>query len=398
MFPYGSVGSIPTFGISTTTTANAHLGPASPTPLASRGRYNCAEGMTQQRLSTLLLIALAILLGTIALDALLPVMRLPAVPLPDLLQNYVTVFLGIFIEAAPFLLLGSLASGLIAEFVTADDIARLFPRNKIAGAVAGALLGMIFPVCECGVVPVVRRLYQKGFPVSAGIAFLLGAPVLNPIVIASTYAAFGFGPIFWGRIAFTLLIATGIGLVFSAQSNIARVIAPRTLAPVMGGMDDEAAQRGNLLGDSAPFVPWQSSRSITLRLQNAFSVATDEFFDMGRFLVVGTLLAATLQTFIPQQALIGIGRDSVTSVIALQLLAFVLSVCSTVDAFLALSFVNTFTVGSVIAFLVFGPMVDIKSTTLYLNVFRPRVVWYVIALCFLSALLIGVFINLNVAW
>lgn len=353
--------------------------------------------MTQRRLSTFLLIALAILLGTIALDALLPVVRLPAVPLPDVLQNYVTVFLGIFIEAAPFLLLGSLASGLIAEFVTADDIARLFPRNKFAGAVAGALLGMIFPVCECGVVPVVRRLYQKGFPISAGIAFLLGAPVLNPIVIASTYAAFGFGPIFWGRIAFTLLIATGIGLVFSVQSNIARVIAPRTLAPVMGGMDDEAAQRGNLLGDSAPFVPRQSSRSITLRLQNAFSVATDEFFDMGWFLIVGTLIATTLQTFIPQQALIGIGRGPVTSVIALQVLAFVLSVCSTVDAFLALSFVNTFTVGSIIAFLVFGPMVDIKSTTLYLNVFRPRVVFYIIALSFLSALLIGVFINLNVA-
>ncbi|MFN4292895.1 MAG: permease [Thermoflexales bacterium] len=357
--------------------------------------------MTQARLPTFLLIALAILLGTIALDVLLPVVRLPTVPLPDLLQNYVTVFLGIFIEAAPFLLLGSLASGLIAEFVTADDIARLFPRNKIAGAAAGALLGMIFPVCECGVVPVVRRLYQKGFPISAGIAFLLGAPVLNPIVIASTYAAFGLGPIFWGRIAFTLLIATGVGLVFSVQSNLARVIAPRALAPVIGGIgeiNDRRAHRRSPLHDSLPLVPEQPIGSIGQRLQNAFSVATDEFFDMGRFLIVGTLIAATLQTFIPQQALIGIGRGSVTSVIALQLLAFVLSVCSTVDAFLALSFVNTFTVGAIIAFLVFGPMVDIKSTMLYLNVFRPRVVFYIVALCFLSALLIGVFINLNVAW
>ncbi|BCX05828.1 MAG: hypothetical protein KatS3mg053_3766 [Candidatus Roseilinea sp.] len=354
--------------------------------------------MIQRRLSTPLLIALAILLGTIALDALMPVVRLPAMPLPDVLQNYVTIFLGIFIEAAPFLLLGSLASGLIAEFVTADDIARLFPRNKFAGAVAGALLGMIFPVCECGVVPVVRRLYQKGFPISAGIAFLLGAPVLNPIVIASTYAAFGFGPIFWGRLTFTLLIAIGIGLVFGVQSNLARVIAPRTLAPVMGGMDDDRPMRHRAPTPGAPFAPSRPGGSLTLRLQNAFSIATDEFFDMGRFLIIGTLIATTLQTFVPQQALIGIGRGPVTSVIALQLLAFVLSVCSTVDAFLALSFVNTFTVGSIIAFLVFGPMVDIKSTTLYLNVFRPRVVFYIIALCFLSALLIGVFINLNVAW
>ncbi len=354
--------------------------------------------MTQQRLTTFILIALAILLGALALDVLLPVMRLPTVALPDLLQNYVTVFLGIFIEAAPFLLLGSLASGLIAEFVTADDIARLFPRNRFAGAVVGALLGMIFPVCECGVVPVVRRLYQKGFPISAGIAFLLGAPVLNPIVIASTYAAFGFGPIFWGRIAFTMLIAAGIGLVFSVQPNLIRVIAPRTFAPVMGGVEEDRQTLRPRSGSGARVHDRGTSPSLAMRLQNAFGIASDEFFDMGRFLVIGTLIATTLQTFVPQQTLIGIGRGPVTSVVALQLLAFVLSVCSTVDAFLALSFVNTFTVGSIIAFLVFGPMVDIKSTILYLNVFRPRVVFYIIALCFLSSLLIGVFINLNVAW
>jgi uncharacterized membrane protein YraQ (UPF0718 family) len=88
----------------------------------------------------------------------------------------------------------------------------------------------------------------------------------------------------------------------------------------------------------------------------------------------------------------------VTSVIALQLLAFVLSVCSTVDAFIALSFVNTFTTGAIIAFLVFGPMFDVKSTIMYSSVFRPRVVIYMLALTFLATLLIGVFINLNLAW
>lgn len=356
--------------------------------------------MSRQRLTSLLLLVLAILLGTIALDVFLPVLRLPAVPLPDLLQNYVTIFLGIFIEAAPFLLLGSLAAGLIAEFVTPDDIARFFPRGRVVGSVAGALLGMIFPVCECGVVPVVRRLYQKGFPISAGIAFLLGAPVLNPIVIASTYAAFGFGPIFWGRIAFTLLIAAGVGLVFSVAPNFARIVAPRSLAPIAGGVDERRARSAGSKGEGLPppIANPLRSPSVALRLQNAFGIATDEFFDMGRYLIIGTLIATTLQTLVPQPALIGIGRGAVTSVIALQMLAFVLSVCSTVDAFLALSFVNTFTVGSIIAFLVFGPMVDIKSTLLYLNVFRPRVVFYIVALCFLSALLIGVFINLNVAW
>ena len=352
--------------------------------------------MSRSRLLTFALIVLAILLGTIALDALLPTFRLPAIALPDLLQNYVTVFLGIFIEAVPFLLLGSLASGLISEFVSADDIAHLFPRNAVLSTLIGALLGIAFPVCECGVVPVVRRLYQKGLPISAGIAFLLAAPVINPVVIASTYAAFGLGPIFWGRIVFTLVIAFGVGMAFSAQPNLARIIMPRALMPVVGaaGIENEELkiEKGETLSRISQFSNFNS------KFQRAFGVAADEFFDMGRYLVFGILIATTLQTFVPQSALVGIGRGSVSSVIALEVLAFVLSVCSTVDAFLALSFVNTFTPGAVIAFLVFGPMIDIKSTLMFLNVFKPRVVVYVIALTFLAAMLVGVFINFNVAW
>jgi hypothetical protein len=118
-------------------------------------------------------------------------------------QTFVTIFLGIFIEAAPFLLAGSLVSGLIAVFVDHSLIDRHMPRNSLLGAISGASLGLLFPVCECGVVPVTRRLYEKGLPLSIGVAFLMAAPVINPVVLFSTYAAFGFGPVFWGRIIIT---------------------------------------------------------------------------------------------------------------------------------------------------------------------------------------------------
>ncbi len=345
----------------------------------------------RNRLIALTVTLLVILLGAIALDNLLPALRMaPAIALPDLAQNYVTVFLGIFIEAAPFLLLGVIVSGLIAVFVTADDIARFVPRNKILATVMGALLGMIFPVCECGVVPVVRRLYQKGFPISAGVAFLLGGPVLNPIVIASTWAAFGIGPIFWSRIGFTLLIAVGVGMVFLAQPNVIKVLRPLTLAPLARG----GAERGV---DLIPVSEVQVE-TFARRLQRAFGVAADEFFDMGRYLIAGALLAALLQTFVPQSALVAIGAGPLTSVLALSALAFVLSVCSTVDAFLALSFVNTFTAGAIVAFLVFGPMVDIKSSLMFLGVFRRRVVVYLILLPLLAGLAVGLFVNFNLAW
>jgi uncharacterized membrane protein YraQ (UPF0718 family) len=343
--------------------------------------------MSRRKLLTFVILILVVLLGTFALDNLLPVLAgAPALSLPDLAQTYVTTFLGIFIEAAPFLLLGSIASGLIAVFVTPDDMARVIPRNPFLATLTGALLGLIFPVCECGVVPVVRRLYQKGLPISAGIAFLLGAPVLNPVVIASTYTAFGFSTVFWARLGFTLLVAVAVGLVFNAQPNLMRVLRPSALAPIMGGSTD--------------VIPVSEVRieNLSNRLQRSFSIAADEFFDMGRYLVIGSLIATTLQTMVPQQLLVSIGASPITSVIALTMLAFVLSVCSTVDAFLALSFVNTFTTGSIIAFLVFGPMVDIKSTLMFLGVFRRRVVLYLILLPLLAAVVIGLAINLNLGW
>jgi uncharacterized protein len=111
----------------------------------------------------------------------------------DVLSTFSTRFLGIFIEAVSFLLLGSLISGLIAVFLSDEGLSRIIPRNPILATLTGSMLGFIFPVCECGVVPVTRRLFRKGLPVSVGVTFLLAAPVMNPIVFASTYAAFGWG-------------------------------------------------------------------------------------------------------------------------------------------------------------------------------------------------------------
>ncbi len=345
--------------------------------------------MSRNRLLTLCGLGLAIILGTLILDNVAPLAGLiPALALPDLAQNFVTIFLGIFIEAAPFLLLGALASGVIAVFVTPDDIARVMPKNRLLATLMGALMGIVFPVCECGVVPVVRRLCQKGLPLSAGVAFLLGAPVLNPIVVASTYAAFGFGPVFWGRMGFTLLISVAIGLVFSFQPSLARVMRPLSLAPVLGGN----------LTPPVGELPGGKRTGLAANLQRAVGVAADEFFDVAPYLVAGALLATALQTFVPQQALLGVGSGMSLSVVAMLLLAFVLSVCSTVDAFLALNFVSTFTTGSVIAFLVFGPMIDIKSSLMLLGVFKRRVVVYLILLTASMAFVAGVFINLNLAW
>lgn len=313
----------------------------------------------------------------------------------SMISIFSTRFLGIFIEAVPFLLLGTLVSGLIEAFLTTDDIARIVPRNPIAATIVGTFMGIAFPVCECGVVPVVRRLYKKGLPISVGITFLLAAPVINPIVLASTAAAFGIGTIFIGRVVITLVVAFAIGLVFAVAARPQDVLRRSStyeggsgmLIPVMGGSGDVMP----LLTVSQPRKP------LLIGLRDAVTLAGDEFFEMGRYLIIGSLLAAAMQSFLSQEFLLALGRGPVVSVLAMQALAFLLSVCSTVDSFLALAFAGTFTTGSILSFLTFGPMVDIKSTLMFMGVFKRRIVFYLILLPLLLTMLIGIWINLNIS-
>ena len=315
-------------------------------------------------------------LGLLAIAALAGLRQAPQAE--GQLSVFATVFLGIFIEAVPFLFLGTLASGLVEVFVRREVLLRLLPSGAFAGALAGSLLGMLFPVCECGVIPLGRRLIRKGVRLPVGIAFMLAAPVINPVVIASTIAAFGLGPMALWRFALSGLIALTVGLVFSVERQPQRLLQ---VAPIQGGMD-------------APLL----RKPLHARVQRALQIAAEEFFEMGRFLILGAALAALMQTLVPQSFLLGLGSGPVLSVLILMLLAVVLSICSTVDSFVALAFARAFTGGSVLAFLVFGPMVDIKSTLLYLNVFRRRTVLYIVLLTFMLTLVGAVFVNLYLPW
>ena len=226
--------------------------------------------------------------------------------LDDKLQTFTTIFLGIFIEAVPFLLAGSLVSGFIAVFVDSDMITHYVPRRAVPAAFTGALMGFVFPVCECGVVPVTRRLYQKGLPLPVGIAFLLSAPVINPIVLASTYVAFGFGPVLIGRYVLTFLIAFIIGIIFHFAKP-EEVLRP-------------AEDIGIGLTYSTNNIPALAEEKAQHRGVTAVVTAADDFLDMSRYLIVGSLLAAAMQTFVAQGFLLEFGSDPTLSVVAMMAL------------------------------------------------------------------------------
>ena len=212
---------------------------------------------------------------------------------------------------------------------------------------------------------------------SVGIAFLLAAPFMNPIVFASTYIAFGFGEIFIGRFVITAIVAISVALIFAIAAKPSEVL--HTASMMDTGVEAFPKPRPNL----------------QMGMAQSLTIAADEFFEMGRFLIIGCLMAAAMQTFVPQDTLLAVGSGPLTSVLVMQALAFILSICSTVDSFLALAFTGTFTTGAILAFLSFGPMVDVKSTMMFMGVFKRRTVMYLILLPFLMNLFIGVLINVN---
>jgi uncharacterized protein len=297
-------------------------------------------------------------------------------PLTPRIQGLVTIFLGIIFEALPFVVGGVLLSSAIALYVDDAVIRRIIPRGRISSALVGSLLGLLFPVCECGTVPATRRLLQKGAPLPFGIAFLLAAPVINPIVIASTYIAFsGDWLIVGSRVGLTLMIAFVVALVLSRLPRERLLVVSPTIHAGTSACGCE-------------------DHSHTRSVQGILRHGAAELIDMSRWLFLGALLAATLQTFVSQSTLLGIGSGPVLSVVVLMALAVLLSVCSTVDAFLALALSSTFGPGALVAFLVFGPMIDIKSTLMFLTTLSVRAVGLIIALVVPLVIVAGVVINL----
>lgn len=269
-------------------------------------------------------------------------------------------------EAIPFVLVGVLISGLIQTFVKERWIARIMPRNRYLATIFGCGIGLFFPSCECGIVPITRKLINKGMPLHAGIAFMLTGPIINPIVLFSTYIAFGNDWQMVGiRAGLSLAVAFSVSIILSFlfKELPFRIQDGQTAAAIEHGSEQLAAR-----------LP------LNKRLYEVIVHAIDEFFSVGKYLVLGAFIAACMQTFVPTSYLLHLGSNPVTSSLVMIALAFIISLCSEADAFIAASFRSTFTVGSLSAFLVFGPMIDIKNTLMLLGTYHRKFVFTLIAL------------------
>lgn len=306
--------------------------------------------------------------------------------LPQQLQDWISIFLGILVEATPFLLLGIVVSAFVHVFVREDTLLRFVPKNPVLSLVPALGMGMLMPVCECGNVAVARRFLAKGVPVSTCIAFLLAAPILNPVALIATAIAFRYQPdMVWFRGGLAFIVAASVGLLVGHSGKGEHLLATRLLDARENHHHDHHHDHDH----DHPRPRFAFLR----RLQEVANQAGSEFLDMTQVLLVGASIAAATQVFIPRSAITGFGTGIVLAVVAMMSLAFVLSICSTVDAFFALSYSAIFPLPALLAFLVFGPMLGMKTTGLMLTAFRPRIVFAIAILTtemiFVAALLLN---------
>jgi uncharacterized protein len=295
-------------------------------------------------------------------------------------QNFIRLFTGIFYEALPFIVLGAVLAGILEEFVPQRWILRCIPRNRTLAIAMGTLLGLPFPMCECGILVIMRRLLRKGVPLSCCVAYMLAGPIINVVVMLSTYVAFsgkgeGSGAVMelggmgmlGMRMGLGFLVAFGTGLIVERQyrRHGAKLLAGGLLDKSPGsGADGPVAD-----GPARPFAA---------RIGATAEIALHDFVDISVFLILGALIAAFSRMLISRDDVEHLSRNAPAVAILIMMgLAIVLCLCSEADAFVAASFVGL-NASAKLAFLVLGPMLDFKLYMMYLRVYKPRLIWTII--------------------
>ena len=289
--------------------------------------------------------------------------------LPDRLLDWITLSLSVMIEALPFVMLGICIAIIVQVWLPAERLLTYLPQQPLLRRACLSLLGIALPVCECGNVPLARGLLAKGLTPSESLVFLLAAPILNPVTIITTQQAFaGDMTILWARVFGGFAIANLVGWVYARRPA------------------EELLTNTFVASCQADHVQ-QSKRVASL------AIFRREVQAMLPALVVGAGLAGLVQVLVSREVLVSLGSQPVWSVIAMVALAFIVSICSNVDAFFALAFRQTFMTGALVSFLTFGPMIDIKVLSLLRTTYRPSVLFQVSALVGLASITLGLVVN-----
>lgn len=277
----------------------------------------------------------------------------------EALQAWLTVFVSIALQALPFLVLGVALSAAVAVLVPPEALSRWLPKNPAAAVPVAGLSGMALPGCECASVPIAGALVSRGIQPAVALTFLLAAPAINPIVLASTAVAFaGDWRVVLARFIASLVTAIVVGWIWLrlGKDNVIRM--PRR------------------------------ARSDGSRLARFVDEVSHDVLHAGGYLVVGAAVAATVNVVVPRSWIDTLAGNLLVSIIVLALFAVIVAICSEADAFVAAS-LSAFPMTARLVFMVVGPVLDVKLFALQVATFGRKFAMVFAPLTFVVAVLVA---------
>lgn len=295
----------------------------------------------------------------------------------DIIKNIAIIFLSIFFESLPFLLLGSFISSIIERYVSNDTIVKIIPKNVVFGSIVGVILGFFLPACDCAVIPISKRLIKKKVPINVSIAFMLSSPIINPVVLLSTYYAFyksNFS-IFVFRIILGILIALIVGIIMGIIFK-------------NGVVKNKAID----LEDEEDCCCHDEKKGVFNDIVFIMKHTIYDSLDVVKYLMFGAIIASLVQVIVPHNIILFFGNNNILSVIILMLFAYLISLCSTSDSFVGKSLLSSFGNQAILAYLLLGPMIDIKNTIVLLGNFKKKFVLTLISCIFIFVFILSILV------
>lgn len=272
-----------------------------------------------------------------------------------IIERWANTFISMILEALPFLLIGAIVSALIQMYISEDLVKRILPKNKLISLIFAAFIGVFIPICECSIVAIAKSLMKKGVPIGVSIVFMLCVPIVNPVVLISTYYAFS-------DIGIVLIRFMG-GIVCSIIIGSLMEILSRKNKDIINKKNDyeDICDCGCLVTD------YFYNKS---KIRLCFEHANKEFLNILRYYIFGSFLSSGFIVLVDTNMLNRVSSSKYSAIIIMMVISFLLSLCSEADAFIAKGFLENFGVPAISAFLILGPMVDLKNAIIIGSYFK----------------------------
>lgn len=330
-----------------------------------------------------------------------------------MIKDIAIYFTTIMLEAIPFLLLGAILSAIIEEFVSEEQMAKIIPKNRVLGSLVGIFMGLFIPACDCAVIPVAMRLRKKKIPTNVIVSFMIASPIINPVVLFATYYAFlttekinilgiMMPKLFVYRTVLGVALALVIGIILELilKEDIAKEGNDESICSCNSNIKRKSFTISNVNIHKEHIHTCscghdhgkREAHTVKEHILNIINVTATDFLGILSYMCAGAFIASSMHVLIPYDTIQMVASNKYISTIFMMVFAYLISLCSTSDSFVAKTFAGTLSNNAILAFILLGPMIDVKNTIVLKKEFNKKFVYLYISIIAILILAVSVLI------